>query len=340
MTGIGVIGCGKQAEKHIESLSKIGGIDITVADLDAARAESFAKKRGVAVAATVDALFNDASLQAILICTPTPSHVELILKAMLSGKDFFCEKPLCQSLAEAETIVKTCGDRARVGLVGYIYRYAPVFRYAHDALRQPAATSVLGAPVMATLRIGGRGSHQLWKHRQETGGGAMSEMFIHMLDLAVWLFGPVADASLLKKELLRPKREINGKVETVDAEDLVLAELIMKSGARVYVQADLLTPGFSQHIEIQGERGSFMGSIQPEIPARVFASHASGDLKAGWNSLSFPPVNLLDEQMKHFIQVLREKNVKPLVPVFDSLEVLRVMDNLQSTIKGEAICVS
>jgi len=215
--------------------------------------------------------------------------------------------------------------------VGYIYRYAPVFQTAHDLLRQPQETAALGKPVLATLRIGGRGSHQLWKHQTASGGGVMNEMLVHMLDLAYWLFGEIADARLLKKELLRPVRDIRGETHQVDAEDLVLVELAMRSGAKILIQADLLTPGFSQHVEIQGEQGSFMGSIQPDIPTRLFCSHETSDYKAGWNTLSLPAVNLLDAQMAHFVNVIRSSDVTPKVSVRDSMALINVMNILKGS---------
>ncbi|MFW0778074.1 MAG: Gfo/Idh/MocA family protein [Rickettsiales bacterium] len=327
-THIGIIGCGKQAEKHITSLQKLPDIAITVADVDTNRAQQLAERFGVKTA-EVDTFFTDPSIQAIAICTPTPTHAAFIEKATSNGKAFFCEKPLCASLKDAEAIQTACSNHQARGLVGYIYRYSPVFQTAHDLLKQPHNTSPFGKPVMATLRIGGRGSHQLWKHKTETGGGVMNEMLVHMVDLAYWLFGEIKEAHLLKKSLLRDKRVIGGTLHEVDAEDFVLAELVTTSGISIYIQADLLTPGFSQHIEIQGEEGSFMGSIQPDIPARLFSSKEVSGYQKGWNLLPASRVNLLDEQMAHFVQLINDPTMTPKTTIDDSLALMAIMDKLQ-----------
>ena len=325
MTGIAIIGCGKQAEKHLKSLRKLQDINITVADQNPAQAEALAHIYGVCVA-SVDEVLKNPSLQGVVICTPTLAHTALILQAFSYGKDVFCEKPLCTTIGEAQLIVEKSSDSGRYGLVGYVYRYSPVFRFIHEILQKPSNISPLGHPVMATMRIGGRGSHQLWKHCRSSDGGAINEMFVHMLDLALWLFGDVADAKLIRKSLLRPIREIQGTPHEVDAEDFVLAELVMKSGMHIYIQADLLTPGFSQHIEIQGDQGSFIGAIQPEIPARLFCSRPIGSYKEGWNPLNIPFVNLLDEQMNHFVRLIERKDIIPYVSVNDSLKLKQVME--------------
>ena len=107
----------------------------------------------------------------------------------------------------------------------------------------------LGRVLTANFRIGGRGSHQVWKHRKETDGGAINEMMVHMIDLAIWYFGPVKEAKVVDSHLMMPERVIGGETVTVDAEDYVLALFEMESGVRVTIQADLVTPSFNQFVE-------------------------------------------------------------------------------------------
>ncbi len=334
-THIGIIGCGKQAEKHITSLQKLDGIAITVADIDAPKAQALAERFDVSIA-TIDELMENQSVQAVAICTPTPTHMTLIKQAVIAGKEFFCEKPLCASVQEAETIAKLCKEHNKRGLVGYIYRYSPLFQMAHGWLQQEDS-SPLGKPVLATLRIGGRGSHQLWKHQLHAGGGVMNEMLVHMLDIAQWLFGEVKHTELLTKDLLRPKREIQGSIHTVDAEDFAVVQLTMQSGMRVLIQSDLVTPGFSQHIEIQGEQGSFMGSIQPDIPARLFCAKPTANYQAGWNNLDTPRANLLDAQMEHFVHVINDPALASNVAVSDSIALLEMLEQLKDNKRYDSV---
>lgn len=217
---VALIGCGKQAPKHISGLRKVPGVEIILADVQPAVAQELAAKEKLPWVASPDEVFVDPTIQAVDICTPTPTHAGLIMQALSTGKDFFCEKPLCQTAEEARSIAAKTTETGRIGMVGFVYRFAPVFELGHQILDGVAAggsSPTLGKIVTAFFRLGGRGSHQLWKHRRATGGGAISEMLVHMLDLAMWYFGPISETELLTCDLLRPTRMIHGHLEQVDA---------------------------------------------------------------------------------------------------------------------------
>ena len=96
---------------------------------------------------------------------------------------------------------------------------------------------MIGKISMVLMRIGGRGSAALWKHRRAEGGGAINEMMVHMLDLAVWYFGPIERAELMMENIFRPQRVISGKMENVDAEDFVLARFCTRTGIPVLISS-------------------------------------------------------------------------------------------------------
>lgn len=328
---IAVIGCGKQAPKHISGLRSIPGVRIMLADACPQFARALAEKEGLTWAACGEDVFSDPKVHAVDICTPTPTHPGLVWAAIRSGKDFFCEKPLCESFEEARRLATDVRLCKQIGMVGYVYRFAPVFELAKrffDNLPETGASSILGPIRIANFRIGGRGSHQLWKHLRATGGGAANEMLVHMLDLALWYFGPVRSVQQLTKKLLRPRREIQGRLEEVDAEDYILAELLMKSGVRVICQADLLTPAFTQFVEVQGDNGTFMGSIDPGMPSFVFCNREAGGWKQGRTDLQFGRVNLFEAQMSAFIHAIETRTAPDRSTVEDSVQLLEAMEML------------
>lgn len=334
---IAILGCGKQAPKHISGLRSVPGVEVLLADVYADAARRLAEKENLAWVEHPDQVFSDSTIDAVDICTPTPSHAELIRAAIRSGKDFFCEKPLCQSSAEAQEIADELHSHKRIGMVGYVYRFAPVFELGKQLfydVPETGISEVLGPIRFAILRIGGRGSHQLWKHLRSAGGGAVNEMLVHMLDLALWYFGPVRNAQILGKGLLRASREIQGKLENVDAEDYVVTELEMKSGVTVLCQADLLTPAFTQFIEIQGDNGTFMGSIDPAMPSFVFCTKQAGTWKEGRNCLEFNHVNLFEAQMSAFVQAIQTRSELDRGSVNDSVQLLKTMEMLQAEFVG------
>lgn len=280
---VAVIGCGKQAPKHLQGMRGAGLhiADLVVTDVDTRRAASLAAREGIA-AIPLESVWDDTSIHSVVIATPTPTHTELADKAIQAGKAFLCEKPLAADGKQARRLAERAEVAGIVGMVGYIYRSVPVFQHVHRLLHDEP---ILGQLNLALLRIGGRGSHQTWKHLRAHGGGAINEMLVHTLDLALWLFGPPRNARLLASELRSPTRLINGRNETVNAEDMVMVQLAYERGPSVYLQADMLTPAFTQRLELQGANGTLVTSIQREESSYVFLVEGRGAYPAGSSTL-------------------------------------------------------
>jgi predicted dehydrogenase len=332
---VAVLGCGKQAPKHISGLRSISGVQIVLADVYPELARNLAEKENLRWVKHPEDVFADPGIHAVDICTPTSSHPELILAAIRNDKDFFCEKPLSETWAEARRVADAMRQSTNIGMVGYVYRFAPVFEMGKRVLEDVPTSGIsksLGKVRLAHFRIGGRGSHKLWKHLRATSGGAANEMLVHMLDLAIWYFGPVAEARVLGKKLLRPRREIQGRMEDVDAEDYILVELNTKSGVTVTCQADLLTPAFTQFVEIQGDNGTFMGSIDPAMPSFVFCNEQADGWKAGRTDLNFAQTNLFEAQMSAFIQAVATRTAPRRCTIEDSMQLLEIIELLQGGI--------
>lgn len=329
---LGVIGCGKQAEKHLKSIKKLNKAEICVADIKKNLAKSLAEKTGVSCCDNPDNLFKDPAICAVLVCTPTPSHKEIIVRALEAGKDVFCEKPLCNDFKEALEIQEAEDKFGKFVLTGYIYRYVPIFQEGFRLVnyRVNGESSMLGKPLSAFFRLGGRGGHQVWKHRVDQGGGAINEMLVHMIDLANWYFGPLKDAEVISNSIIYKKRLIQGKMEPVDAEDFVLVRLENKMGVELFCQADLITPAFTQYLEIQGENGSFMGSIQQEIPSFVFMKQGRGGYDTGRTDLKFGQRNVLDIQMRCFVQSLLKGESPDQNSVSDTVALMKVIKKIRN----------
>jgi predicted dehydrogenase len=269
--------------------------------------------------------------QAVDICTPTSHHAEQIRSAIEAGKDFICEKPLCEELSVARELAELVEKHHRIGMLGYIYRFAPIFELAQSLFQEVPKTGeslVMGKIVSAHFRLGGRGSHQVWKHRKESSGGAINEMLVHMIDLAIWYFGAVKHVDVLACDLLRERRVIQGIEYEVDAEDYVLARMEMESGISVFCQADLVTPAFTQFIEVQGENGTFMGSIQPDMPSFLYCNKERAGYRAGKTPFDLGPHNLFEAQMADFVHAVRTRKPPSRSTIKDSVLLMEAMNEV------------
>lgn len=328
---IGIIGCGKQAGKHISCMKKLPGLETILSDTQPDCARDLAGKTSSIWVKHPDEIFTDKSIQAVVICTPTQTHMSLIEKAIDTGKDVLCEKPLCETIEEVEHLQKRIANTSRIVLTGYVYRYVPVFEEGYRIFRGQAINGdslVMGKPLSAFFRLGGRGSHKAWKHRKVTGGGAINEMLVHMVDLASWYFGPLKEIDVISCDLRCPDRIINNELVTVDAEDYILVRCTGIDGVEIFCQADLITPAFTQYVEIQTVKGTFMGSIQEDMPSYVFLKEDSGGFSKGKNELKYGRRNVLDVQMLNFIHSIIKRELPDRNRVEDSLELMKVMSEI------------
>ncbi|WP_340110619.1 Gfo/Idh/MocA family oxidoreductase [Pikeienuella sp. HZG-20] len=324
----GIIGCGKQAPKHIKGLRAADVKEIRVCDVDPARAQALADALGVTAVPDVPALLS-SGVAAVSICTPTPSHAPLIRQCVAAGIHWMCEKPLCEDVATGEALIRETEAAGLIGAVGWIYRQVPTLRQGRTlAARQGDATSPLGAFGSAIFRIGGRGSAMPWKHYADQGGGATREMMVHMIDLAQWYFGAPKEVELLQRQLRWPERRIHGELHQVDAEDWVLASLKFEGGLDVLIQADLTSPSFTQYVELHGDNGSFVGSIQPQHASYIFLREARDQWPAGRTAMEAQPHDLYRSQMGAFVADILNGTRETADTMRGSIEVMRTMERL------------
>jgi myo-inositol 2-dehydrogenase / D-chiro-inositol 1-dehydrogenase len=175
-----VIGAGRIGQIHARNIAatpraKLAG----VADPDAAAAGRLAAECGCA-AVSLDAAF---TADAVLICSPTPTHADLIERAAAEGRAVFCEKPVDLSAAR----VRRCLDavrRAGISLmVGFNRRFDPHFA----ALQRRLASGEVGR--LELLTIISRDPAPPPPSYVAASGGLFRDMMIHDLDMARFLLG-------------------------------------------------------------------------------------------------------------------------------------------------------
>jgi predicted dehydrogenase len=300
---------------------------ILLYDIVSERARRLAAQQGLAWVESLQSALCDPGVQAVAVCTPTPAHFQLLKQAFEAGKHAFVEKPLCETAAQARLLLAQSQTTDRKCAVGFIYRFAPAFEKLKELIGSADRQGPLGRPIAATFRIGGRGSHAAWKHRRNEGGGAKREMLVHMLDLSTWLFGSEGRSELLVERLLRPNRLIDGCTIQADAEDYVVARASF-GGVEILLQADLVTPAFDQTVSVQGENGTFTGSIRPDLPASLFLQNESVGYQSGKTRFEFPEVDLVHAQMQDFVAAIRIPERSPRCPISESLRVMELLDEL------------
>jgi len=322
---IAVVGCGKIGTKHLDSYRSIKNVKvIAVCDTNEEIAKNIAGKYDVTPYNNLEKMFKNENLDAIDVCVPTPFHHKIILKALDNALHVFCEKPLTHKLEYAREIEKRQRETGNVVMVGYLYRFHPSFKRLKEILEN----EIIGKPYFAMFRLGGRGGHRSWKHREGVGGGALFEMMVHMIDLALMCLGEFDEVENLFSGTILKRRTIDGKEIEVSAEDMVLARLKSIDGVQVFCEADLITPSYMNSVEVHGDNGSFFGTILHYFPTFVYCKEPQGAYKRGLNIFENPYVNLFEKELEYFVNVL-SGNANPVNTVEESIKTLEIIEEIR-----------
>jgi predicted dehydrogenase len=145
MLNIGMVGCGKIADGHIEEIRKLGCAQVlAVCDLEPIMAEQLAVRYSVPHWYTdLDRMLSERRLDVIHIATPPHSHLALARKAAEAGCHVFLEKPLALNAADGQRLIECVEQTGRKMTINYWYNFE-----AHAmALKEYVAEGNLGDPI-------------------------------------------------------------------------------------------------------------------------------------------------------------------------------------------------
>jgi myo-inositol 2-dehydrogenase / D-chiro-inositol 1-dehydrogenase len=274
---IGIIGSGRIGRVHAESLAlRIPEASpVAIADINGDAAREVAARCGIPRVVThSEEILNDPAVDAVLICSPTETHANLIVEAARAGKHIFCEKPIDHSLAKIDLAlqeVKRSGVKLQVG-----------FNRRFDAnfvrVRSAVALGEIGTPHLMHIISRDPGPPPI--SYIKTSGGIFLDMTIHDFDMARFLVGDEIK-SIYATGGVRVDPEI-GKAGDLDT---VLIVLQFKNGVIGTIDnSRKAVYGYDQRVEILGSKGAIATgncypnqailstgtSIQRDLPLNFF----------------------------------------------------------------------
>ena len=185
--GIGFIGCGGIHNAHAPSLVDNDEAYIACAmDINADAAKAHCEKYGTKQWCTsADELLAKPEVEAVIICTPTGFHKDMVLKAAAAGKHIFCEKPMAMNVADCEIMAQACQDAGVVLQIGFVRHFCNEWL----KLRELIQSGIIGRPVVWRSVSGGSGAPTPWFFDKKLGGGPFIDGAVHSYDWARFIFG-------------------------------------------------------------------------------------------------------------------------------------------------------
>jgi myo-inositol 2-dehydrogenase / D-chiro-inositol 1-dehydrogenase len=244
----GVVGVGRIGKIHIENLvNRIPGAElVAVCDVDAAELAAVAARFGIARTFTNHReLLDLAEIDAVVICSPTDQHYQMIVGAAARGKQIFCEKPIDLSIERVQAANDEVASSGVRMMVGFNRRFDPNFL----KVRETITAGLVGQPQI--LRITNRDPAPPPEQYIRASGGIFMDMAIHDFDMARHLMGSEVSevytrAAVLVDQVFAKAGDWDTAVTTLTFENGAFA-VIDNSRKAVY--------GYDQRVEMFGSEG-------------------------------------------------------------------------------------
>jgi myo-inositol 2-dehydrogenase/D-chiro-inositol 1-dehydrogenase len=267
---IGVIGAGRIGKIHAENIvSFMSQARLkAIADLNLTpEIKAWAKNLGVAsIEKEPDAVLANKDIQAVLICSSTDTHADLVVKAAKAGKHIFCEKPVDLTVAKVRAALDAV-NKAGVKLqVGFNRRFDHNFR----RVRELVESGAIGTPHL--IRISSRDPAPPPPAYAAVSGGIFLDMTIHDFDMARFQAGSEAtEVYAAGAVLIDPAIGKAGDVDTA------VVTLRFENGALAVIDNSRRAAyGYDQRLEVFGSKGA--AAAENDAPTTVKLSTESGVL--------------------------------------------------------------
>ncbi len=335
----------------VPELAVLGGRDL-------ARTKAAAAKFGWASVQTDwRELVNSPDVQVVDICTPGDSHCEIAIAALAAGKHVLCEKPLANTVEEAEQMAAAAAEAATRGvrsMVAFNYRRVPALAYARKLVEAGRLGEIRHVRALYLQDwLSDEQAPMTWRLRKDkAGSGALGDLGAHIVDATQYLVGDVlTGVSALTNTFVhkRPDESGTGQLGDVTVDDAAVFIGRFGNGALATYEATRFALGRKNgmSVEINGSLGSLRFEFE-SMNELYFFDGANGADEAGFRRVLvteathpyvgawWPPGHLLGyehtftHEVVDFVRAIHD-GVDPSPSFADGLRVQRVLDAVEKS---------
>ena len=256
---LGIVGAGAIAQRNATEAAASGAAEIVgVFDVNHKVARDMARGLKTSFFPSYEALLETPGLEGVLISTPHHLHRPMTVQAAQKGKHVLVEKPMANTLAEAEEMTDACRRHGVALAVNYSFRYLPKIQKAKELIAAGALGDITGIQMVAQA-YKDRGyyagaqsnSPDDWRaSKAKCGGGFLIMTVCHVIDYVYFITGLKASRIYSEYGTLGSPAEV---------EDIISVSFKMENGAIGSLSASSIMRGFSQAEErIWGTHGSMV----------------------------------------------------------------------------------
>jgi len=354
MIRAGVIGTGGAGSWHAKIYHQLPDVElVAIAEKNEARWPAAFKRIGIQVPAYADyrEMLARPDIDVVSIATPNWLHAPIAIDALQAGKHVLTEKPMATTVADGEAMVRAAQESGRNLMVCLNYRYRGDAQYLKSQISQGHLGAIYYAKcgwLRCTGIPGGEGS---WFIRKEqSGGGPLIDLGVHMLDLAMWLIDypqvQAVSGATFARFGPRGLKSFGGRhspaADLYDVEDLATAFIRLENDRVLLVETSWASHTRPRrddfYVHLYGDQGGAEMNVRNYSNKDTIRLYSEQDGRATedkpklrWQARGH------EGAIRHFVESARN-GTRPESPGEQGLTLLRVIDAIyRSAQTGEQI---
>ncbi len=260
----GVLGAGRIGQVHARAIASVAGAELIAIAEPVEAAAAAAQEQFGCELRSIDEIADSDDIDAVVICTPTDTHADLIEKFARAGKAVFCEKPVDLNVDRVKQALATVEETGATLMVGFNRRFDPDFM----AVKAAIDAGRIGDVEMVTITSRDPGAPPY--SYISVSGGIFRDMTIHDFDVARWLLGEEIETVIASASVLTDHQI--GKLGDYDSANVILRTASGKQC--VITNSRRAAYGYDQRIEVLGSMG--MVSAQNTREANIDIATTEG----------------------------------------------------------------
>jgi myo-inositol 2-dehydrogenase/D-chiro-inositol 1-dehydrogenase len=304
MIKVGVIGAGRIGKIHAENLvTRIPGVDVSaIADTNKGAADDLATRLRVAnVYTDYRKILADLAIEAVIICSSTDTHANIMVEAAEAKKHIFCEKPVDHSLVKIDRALAAVNEAGVKCQIGFNRRFDANFR----KVRELVSAGNIGK--LHLLRITSRDPAPPPVEYVKVSGGMFLDMTIHDFDMARYLSGSEVVEVYAAGGVM-----VDARIGEAGDIDTAIITLKFANGAIGTIDnSRQAVYGYDQRVEVFGSGG--MAAVANNTLDSLVYSNSDGVSSA--KPLYFFLERYMDSfiaEMKEFIEAIQQDKPTPV----------------------------
>jgi UDP-2-acetamido-3-amino-2,3-dideoxy-glucuronate N-acetyltransferase len=319
MPNIAVVGCGYWGRNLVRNFWELEVLR-TLYDADQKKTKELKSLYPqVGIASKLTEVFQDDSIDGIVVSTPAEFHYEVAKEALLAGKDVFVEKPLSLRVREGKDLIALAEEKRRILMVGHLLEYHPGI----VKLKEMVSAGELGKiNYIHSTRL------NLGKFRTE--------------ENILWSFAPhdISVILLLLEEMPNEVSAHGGSYLNQGVADVTMTTMDFSSGVRSHIFVSWLHPYKEQKLVIVGDRKmAVFDDVVPKDKLLLFSHRIDWidrvpvPRKEDSEAVDFNMEEPLKVECQHFLDCIQTRK-RPKTDGENGLRVLEILELCETSLQG------